>query len=89
MSKNDCKDWLNRFFFTTKIGKNINQRLNNQEKRLKQLENKQALCNQSHIDLEMFGIKLFKAKLINATKGIIISLILIGIVLLFIFYYFQ
>lgn len=84
MSKTDFENWINHFFKKTKAGMKIDNRLINHEKRIQKLENRQLVCNQSHIDLEMFGIKLFKAKLINATKGILISSIMIGLILLII-----
>lgn len=43
----------------------------------------------SNIDLEMFGIKLFRARLVNISKSILISVLTIGIVLYFIMRWFQ
>lgn len=85
MSKHTFEDWINHSFIKTKPGHKIYKKIKDHETRIKQLESGQSGCTQSHIDLEMFGVKLFKAKLMNVTKGIFISAVLIGIILIVIF----
>lgn len=62
----------------------IINRVRNIESQMSTLKKSLPQTNESHIDLELFGIRLLRARLINVTKTIFISSFSMAIFLYFI-----
>lgn len=86
----DLKEWLSDNFVNSQeykqFRRNVIDRLRRHDDKISEI--KQRLDNkniQTDIDIEMFGVKLIKARLINSTKSLLFTIILICLCLYFIF----
>lgn len=92
MNKNII-EWIKKEFVTRQTFEDytlfVKDKYRNLDNKIIQLKNKQESSNVSNIDLEMFGVKLFKARMVNISKSILISLLTIGVTLYFIMRWFR
>lgn len=90
--KNNIIEWIKNNFVTYQDFEDYTlaqkQRYRDLQSKILQIEKREKV-EVSNIDLEMFGIKLFRARLVNISKSILISVLTIGIVLYFIMRWFQ
>lgn len=90
--KNNIIEWIKNNFVTYQDFEDYTlaqkQRYRDLQSKILQIEKREKV-EVSNIDLEMFGVKLFRARLVNISKSILISVLTIGIVLYFIMRWFQ
>lgn len=87
-SEKETKKWVLKNFLKVDeyntFRQNVIDRFRKHEDKIQKLKEDCSKNVETDINIEMFGIKLIKARLINATKSLLISVIIIGICLYFI-----